>query len=58
MLNNNLVTGVILLDVGRAFDRVWHDKLIYKMIKLVYLKPLMRTIDSTSKNRKAEAGVP
>jgi Reverse transcriptase (RNA-dependent DNA polymerase) len=70
--NTNKATGIVFLDIAQAFDRVWHDGLIYKLmdydfppylIKLVksYLKD--RTFEvhhnnSISTTRVIEAGVP
>ena len=44
-------TGIVLLDIEKAFDRVWHDGLLYKLIQSkfpMYLIKLVRTqtIDS------------
>lgn len=33
-LNKSRLTVAIFLDVAKAFDRVWHKGLTYKMIKL------------------------
>ena len=29
--NDNKITGLVMFDVERAFDRVWHDGLFYKL---------------------------
>jgi len=39
-------TGMIFLDVEKAFDRVWHNGLLYKMLKLRFPLPLIKTIRS------------
>lgn len=39
-------TGVIFLDVEKAFDRVWHNGLLYKMFKLRFPLTLIKTIRS------------
>ena len=39
-------TGMIFLDVEKAFDRVWHNGLLYKMIKLGFPLPLIKTVRS------------
>lgn len=37
---------MIFLDVEKAFDRVWHNGLLYKMIKLGFPLPLIKTVRS------------
>lgn len=44
-------TGMILLDIEKAFDSIWHDGLIYKLIKLKIPTYLIRTINSFIRNR-------
>ena len=39
-------TGMIFLDVEKAFDRVWHNGLLYKMIKLKFPLTLIKTVRS------------
>lgn len=70
--NLNKVTVMLFLDIEKAFDRVWIDGLIYKMIqynyppiliKLIYSylqnRNLIVTVDgSSSTKRKVLAGVP
>lgn len=65
-------TGCIFLDVAKAFDRVWHDGLIYKLIRLNvprYMILLLRSFlsgrtfaikinSALSSTRPIEAGVP
>ena len=45
-LNNKKSTGMIFLDVEKAFDRVWHNGLLYKMLKLRFPLPLIKTVRS------------
>lgn len=45
-LRNKKSTGVIFLDVEKAFDRVWHNGLLYKMIKLGFPSALIKTVGS------------
>jgi hypothetical protein len=70
--NKNLSSGMVLLDVEKAFDCVWHDGLLHKMmsynfpifvIKIVQSYLLQRSsfvhIDNTSsKSYEIPAGVP
>jgi len=39
-------TGMIFLDVEKVFDRVWHNGLLYKMLKLRFPLPLIKTVSS------------
>lgn len=39
-------TGMIFLDVEKAFDRVWHNGLLYKMLKLGFPLQLIKTVRS------------
>lgn len=45
-------TGVILFDIEKAFDRIWHCGLIYKMINLRYPRYIIRLISSFLSQRK------
>ena len=70
--NKNRVTQLILLDIEKAFDSVWHKALIYKLqnigtpshiIKIIqsYLsnRKMMVTVNGTNSDIKAvKAGVP
>lgn len=45
-------TGVVLLDIEKAFDSIWHDGLIYKLVKLKLPTFLIRMINAFIRNRK------
>ncbi|GFY08588.1 probable RNA-directed DNA polymerase from transposon X-element [Trichonephila clavipes] len=49
--NNHATTGGIFLDVENAFDRLWHNGLIFKMINLNYPPYLIHTISDYLHNR-------
>lgn len=71
-LNRRHKTAAALLDVEKAFDKVWHDGLIYKLIRLGVPKQMVNLIKSfiyqrtfhvkvgedKSSIRKIQAGVP
>lgn len=44
-------TGIIMLDVEKAFDRVWHDGLLSKMIDLQFPAHIIKIIHSFIINR-------
>lgn len=45
-------TGMVLLDIEKAFDSIWHDGLIYKLIKLNLPTFLIRMISAFIRHRK------
>lgn len=79
-LSNNIIkafnkrhhTGAIFLDISKAFDRVWHEGLIIKMIRIGLSNQLVKIIleylsnrsfivainDHNSQPNAIEAGVP
>ena len=44
--NNNLNTASIFLDVEKAFDRVWHEGLLYKLAQLNIPTGIVKIIES------------
>lgn len=53
--NKNRTTGLALLDLERAFDSVWHDGLVHKLIKNNYPVYLVKLVQSFLKNRSGYA---
>lgn len=45
-------TGVVLLDIEKAFDSIWHDGLINKLIKMKLPRYLIRIIQAFIKHRQ------
>lgn len=45
-------TGILTFDIEKAFDRVWHSGLLYKMTKHKYPDYLIKIIASFLKNRQ------
>ena len=70
--NKNLYTGAVMFDMEKAFDKVWHNGLLYKLNQLDLPKYIVYWIqqfitersffiqinDSVSYKYKIEAGVP
>ena len=44
--NENKMSGIVFLDVAKAFDRVWHDGLLSKMISMQFPPYLVNLIQS------------
>jgi hypothetical protein len=51
-LKNKMSTGLVALDVEKAFDRVWHNGLVYKMINMKFPTYLILITKSFLTNRK------
>lgn len=51
--NHNQSTGVISLDIEKAFDTTWHDGLVHKLMKMDFPIFLIKIISSYLKDRKA-----
>lgn len=45
-------TGMVLLDIKSAFDSVWHNGLIFKMIQFNFPPVITKLIQSFLSNRK------
>lgn len=70
--NSNSYTGVVFLDIATAFDKVWHNGLLHKLMALKFPTYIVKLIqsylkdrffevhhaNSTSSTRKIRAGVP
>ncbi|GFW50361.1 probable RNA-directed DNA polymerase from transposon X-element [Trichonephila clavipes] len=39
-------TGILFLDIAKAFDKIWHDGLLIKLIRLDFPAPLIKSIHS------------
>lgn len=50
-LDKKLTTGVLSFDIEKAFDRIWHEGLIYKMLRLHFPISLTKIIYSFIKDR-------
>ncbi|GFS64242.1 zinc finger protein [Trichonephila clavipes] len=37
-------TGILFLDIAKAFDKIWHDGLLIKLIRLDFPPPLIKSI--------------
>lgn len=56
-LNRREATGIVLFDVEQAFDRVWHNGLLHKLLLLSYPISLIKLIRSYLSNRRIRVRV-
>lgn len=50
-------TSGVFLDIAKAFDRVWHERLIFKLIRLEIPSIIIKLIRSFLENRKIYCSV-
>ncbi|GFX74944.1 RNA-directed DNA polymerase from mobile element jockey [Trichonephila clavipes] len=41
---NNQATGMLFVDIAKAFDKIWHDGLLYKMMRLGFSDQLIKIV--------------
>jgi hypothetical protein len=49
------LTGAVFVDVAKAFDTVWVDGLVYKLMALIFPSYLVKTVLSYQLGRTFEA---
>lgn len=50
-LQEKTPAGIVMLDIEKAFDKIWHDALIYKLIKLNFPVPIILLLQNYLKGR-------
>lgn len=55
--NINKITSLLTLDIEKAFDTVWHNALIYKLIKNKFPNHIIKMIHSFLKNRSFQVRI-
>ncbi|GFW35133.1 RNA-directed DNA polymerase from mobile element jockey [Trichonephila clavipes] len=49
---NHQSTGMLFVDIAKAFDKIWHDGLISKMMRLGFLDQILKIIHSYLNSRE------
>ncbi|GFT09361.1 RNA-directed DNA polymerase from mobile element jockey [Trichonephila clavipes] len=49
---NNQATGMLFVDIAKAFDKIWHDGLLSKMMRLGFSNQLIKIIHSYLNSRE------
>ncbi|GFX08680.1 RNA-directed DNA polymerase from mobile element jockey [Trichonephila clavipes] len=49
---NHQATGMLFLDIAKAFDKIWHDGLISKMMRLGFSDQILKIIHSYPNSRE------
>ncbi|GFU89529.1 probable RNA-directed DNA polymerase from transposon X-element [Trichonephila clavipes] len=49
---NHQTTGMLFVDIAKAFDRIWHDVLVSKMMRLGFSNQILKFIRSYLKSRE------
>lgn len=55
--NINNATGIVFLDVAKAFDKVWHNGIVYKLNALKFPISQVEMIDSYLRDREFRVNV-
>ncbi|GFY61304.1 probable RNA-directed DNA polymerase from transposon BS [Trichonephila inaurata madagascariensis] len=50
--HNNQATGMLFVDIAKAFDKIWHDGLLSKMMRLGFSEQLIKIIHSYLNSRE------
>lgn len=56
-INSHICTATVFLDIEKAFDRVWHEGLLYKMTKMNISPNITKIIQSFLQNRTFSAKI-
>ncbi|GFX98787.1 probable RNA-directed DNA polymerase from transposon BS [Trichonephila clavipes] len=49
---NNQATGILFVDIAKVFDKIWHDGLLSKMMRLGFSDQLIKIIHSYLRSRE------
>lgn len=56
-LRSRSTSGVIFFDIEKAFDRIWHAGLLYKLIKFHYPRYLIKIVASFLQQRRFNVAI-